>query len=232
MEGSLVAYKVFTNGSTLPASDINNNLMNQSVIVFSNAAARTAAITVPLEGMLSYLEDVNQYQSYNGSAWVPAFGDGFITSNSFTAQSSVNIDNVFTTDYRFYDIYLTFTGTSITTLAAQLRTAGASPTDLTTSTYSTQDVNASGTTLTTSNSGAFPNWNLGAARTTLGYTTFTLANPAVATATLGEARLYDAGFPWIAKGFINSTASAFGGFRLFVSSGNITGTVSVFGRKA
>jgi len=231
MEGSLVAYKVFTNGSVLQASEINTNLMNQAVIVFSNATARTAAITSPLEGMLTYVEDVNRYESYNGSAWVSAFGDTFITSNSFTAQSSVNIDNVFTTDYRFYDIYMTFTGTVVTTLAAQLRTAGVTPTDLTTNTYTTQDVNATGTTLSTSNSGAISSWGLGAARTTLGYTTFTLANPRLATATLGEARLYDSGFPWIAKGFVNSTASAFGGFRLFVASGNITGTVSVFGRK-
>jgi hypothetical protein len=231
MEGSLVAYKVFTNGSVLQASEINTNLMNQAVIVFSNAAARTAAITVPLEGMLSYLEDVNRYESYNGSAWVSAFGDTFITSNSFTAQSSVNIDNVFTTDYRFYDIYMTFTGTVVTTLAAQLRTAGASPADLTTSTYTTQDVNASGSTISTVATTGATSWGLGAARTTLGYTTLTLANPRLATITMGEARGNDNSFPFIAKGFVNSTASAFGGFRLFVASGNITGTVSVFGRK-
>lgn len=70
MEGSLVAYKVFTNGSVLNASEINNNLMNQSVMVFSNSAARTAAITSPLEGMLTWLQDVNRYENYNGSAWV------------------------------------------------------------------------------------------------------------------------------------------------------------------
>ena len=70
MEGSLVAYKVFTNGSVLNASEINENLMQQSTAVFSNAAARTAAITSPVEGQVTYLEDVNSYQSYNGSAWV------------------------------------------------------------------------------------------------------------------------------------------------------------------
>jgi hypothetical protein len=70
MEGSLVAYKVFTNGSVLNASEINENLMRQSVMVFSNAAARTAAITSPVEGMLTWLEDVNRYESYSGTAWV------------------------------------------------------------------------------------------------------------------------------------------------------------------
>jgi hypothetical protein len=67
MEGSLVAYKVFTNGSVLNASEINDNLMNQSVAVFSNAAARSAAITSPVEGQVTYLEDSNSYQYWNGS---------------------------------------------------------------------------------------------------------------------------------------------------------------------
>jgi hypothetical protein len=69
MEGSLVAYKVFSNGSVLNASEINDNLMNQSVMVFSNAAARTAAITSPVEGMLTWLEDVDRYEAYSLGAW-------------------------------------------------------------------------------------------------------------------------------------------------------------------
>ena len=74
MEGSLVAYKVFTNGSVLNASEINDNLMNQSVMVFSNSTARSAALTSPVEGMLTWLEDANRYENYNGSAWVPLGG--------------------------------------------------------------------------------------------------------------------------------------------------------------
>jgi len=71
-----VAYKVFTNGSVLNASEINDNLMNQSVIVFSNAAARTAAITSPVEGQITWLEDVDRYESYSGSAWVQLITPG------------------------------------------------------------------------------------------------------------------------------------------------------------
>jgi hypothetical protein len=78
MEGSLVAYKVFTNGSVLNASEINDNLMNQSVMVFSNATARSAALTAPVEGMLTWLEDLNKYQNYDGSAWVDLGGGGAI----------------------------------------------------------------------------------------------------------------------------------------------------------
>lgn len=64
-----MAYKVFTNGSVLPASDVNDYLMRQSVMVFATAAARAAAITGPTEGMLTWLEDVHQFEYYTGTAW-------------------------------------------------------------------------------------------------------------------------------------------------------------------
>jgi hypothetical protein len=81
MEGSLVAYKVFTNGSTLQASDVNENLMQQVTATFSNAAARNAAITSPVEGQVTYLEDPGSYQYWDSSAWVglvPQSGNAII----------------------------------------------------------------------------------------------------------------------------------------------------------
>jgi hypothetical protein len=84
MEGSLVAYKVFTNGSVLNASEVNDNLMNQAVITFTNSAARASAITSPVEGMVTYLADTDIYQFWNGSAWtnlVSAPGSGNIIIN-------------------------------------------------------------------------------------------------------------------------------------------------------
>lgn len=64
-----MAYKVFANGFPLPASDVNNYLMNQAVITFASAAARSAVLTSPTEGMLTWLEDSNKFQYYSGSAW-------------------------------------------------------------------------------------------------------------------------------------------------------------------
>jgi hypothetical protein len=43
--------------------------MNQSVIVFSNSSTRASALTAPTEGMLTFLEDTNTFQFYNGTAW-------------------------------------------------------------------------------------------------------------------------------------------------------------------
>jgi hypothetical protein len=105
-----VAYKIFTNGSVLQASEINDNLMKQAVAVFSNSAARSAAITSPVEGQLTYLEDANVYNSWNGSSWVSPFigGSTLVGSSSFTAQSTVVLTNSFTSEYQNYAVYANF----------------------------------------------------------------------------------------------------------------------------
>jgi hypothetical protein len=64
-----MAYKIFSNGSVLNASDLNDYLMNQSVMVFSSSATRASALTAPVEGMLTWLQDANRYQYYTGTAW-------------------------------------------------------------------------------------------------------------------------------------------------------------------
>lgn len=65
-----MARKTFQNGYPLPASDLNTYLMDQSVMAFASSSARGTAITTPVEGMLTYLEDSNKFSFYNGSAWI------------------------------------------------------------------------------------------------------------------------------------------------------------------
>ena len=65
-----MAFKTFANGFPLPASDLNNFLMKQSVIVFADEAARTAALSSPTEGMVTYLEDDNELYKWTGASWV------------------------------------------------------------------------------------------------------------------------------------------------------------------
>ena len=65
-----MGYKVFQNGFPLPASDLNNFLMNQSVIVFATSGARGTAIASPVEGMITYIEATGKYEFWNGTAWV------------------------------------------------------------------------------------------------------------------------------------------------------------------
>lgn len=72
--------KLFVDGTILDAVGINTYLMDQTVMRFANAAARTAAFggagePTLAEGMMSYLMDTNSVEVYNGSAWV-AIGGG------------------------------------------------------------------------------------------------------------------------------------------------------------
>ena len=66
--------KVFTAGEILTAADVNTNLMDQAVMVFADSTARTAAIPTPVEGMVTYLEDVGGAQGlevFDGAAFTP-----------------------------------------------------------------------------------------------------------------------------------------------------------------
>lgn len=66
--------KVFVSGEILTASDVNTNLMDQAVMRFASSAARGSAISSPTEGMVSYLDDLNQVQVFDASAWIPVSG--------------------------------------------------------------------------------------------------------------------------------------------------------------
>ena len=64
-------FKTFNTGDVLTASDVNTYLMQQTVMVFADASARSTALGANVaEGMLSYLKDTNAVEVYNGSSWV------------------------------------------------------------------------------------------------------------------------------------------------------------------
>jgi hypothetical protein len=72
-------YKLFVNGNTLSASDLNTYVQQQTVMVFVDSTARTTALSgVVSAGMISYLTGTNSLETYNGSAWV-ANGVGDVT---------------------------------------------------------------------------------------------------------------------------------------------------------
>lgn len=72
-----LGFKTFATGDVLTASDTNGYLM-QGVWVFADAAARTAAVTSPQEGNMSYLKSTDSLEYYSGSAWVAVDTTGVI----------------------------------------------------------------------------------------------------------------------------------------------------------
>jgi hypothetical protein len=72
--------KTFVAGDVLLAQELNDYLMDQSVMNFASEAARSSAIPTPTEGMLALTKDNDEIDYYNGSAWVPALPIGSWTS--------------------------------------------------------------------------------------------------------------------------------------------------------
>lgn len=64
-------FKNFT-ATVLTASDVNNYLMEQSVMSFASTGARDVAVTAPEDGMVAYIRsnDANEgLYTYNGTSW-------------------------------------------------------------------------------------------------------------------------------------------------------------------
>ena len=67
-----MSYKVFANGSPLQASELNLNLMQQAIAVFTDATARDAAIVAPVDVQFAYLTGTSNLTKYTGAAWEDA----------------------------------------------------------------------------------------------------------------------------------------------------------------
>ena len=64
-------FKNFT-ATVLTASDVNNYLMEQSVMSFESTGARDTQITAPEDGMVAYIRSNNSSEglyTYNGTSW-------------------------------------------------------------------------------------------------------------------------------------------------------------------
>jgi hypothetical protein len=103
--------------------------MDQSVMTFAGTAARGSAITTPVEGMVTYLEDSNSLQLYDGSGWTAAGGvssGNAIINGAFEINqrqfTSATANNVFTFDRWRQDV----SGGTVTT-TPQAFTLGAAP---------------------------------------------------------------------------------------------------------
>lgn len=139
-----MAYKVFSNGNTLNASELNTYLMNQSVMTFANAAGRNAALSAPIEGMIAWLDDTNVFTYYNGTTWQNLVGAGAwrdVSANTAISLSdasgtirstgsaiTITIDNVLTNPGQQIDFIqagtgqITFAaGSGVTLLSADSR---------------------------------------------------------------------------------------------------------------
>ena len=92
-----LGFKDFQVGEVLTSSDVDGYLMQQTVMRFADAGARGSALgtasgtAVALaEGMLSYLDDVNQVQVYNGTDWTAAGRIAQVVQTTLTSTVTVS----------------------------------------------------------------------------------------------------------------------------------------------
>jgi hypothetical protein len=84
-------YKLFATGDVLTAAQVNTFLMQQTTMVFADSAARTTALSgVVSEGMLTYLQNTNSLEYYDGSAFQPVSNPGDITGITTGTDSGLS----------------------------------------------------------------------------------------------------------------------------------------------
>jgi len=264
--------KVFTAGEVLAAADVNEFLQDQAVMSFAGTAARGSAIGTAVEGMVSYLEDIDSLsvnngtdwtidrtiqvfagtaargsaipspvegmyahlndtdtlQYYDGSAWADAgasSGVTLINTTSFTSESSVIVNNVFSSTYDFYKVYVQSVGSTGADFFTRLAASGTAATG---ANYSGQLIGAFSTSsnfVSLINQTSFLSGNSGTTRSLF---TIELANPGTSVTTAIKA---NGGIQTIAASNfgVHSLSTAYDGINIFPGSGTITGTISIYG---
>lgn len=227
--------KVFTAGDVLTASDVQNYMMDQSVMYFAGTAARSSAIATPTTGMTTYIgvtgtATIPQIEVYTGSAWQTPYALTQVANVSFSAASSVALDNVFTSTYTNYQAILNITTASATSNHTLAYRAGGSTNNTANYFYGAVAIvfgsatvqgsqNSSATTIvegSRADSGA------------QSITNFYFGAPQAVSRTNSQAFTTDSSVTRQVGTLFNATTQ-FDGFVITPQSGTITGNIRVYG---
>jgi len=234
-------YRTFTAGEVLSASNVQNYLMDQSVMSFAGSAARSSAIGTANfeEGMVSYLQDTNLVEVYNGTNWASVAPSGptpglvqIGTAISFSAVASQSFNDVFSASYRNYKIVASMTCSSDTDLSFRLRVGGSDLSSANSYYYGAYYVGLSSSqafaSINQSNPsnifvGAIGGWN--------GLLDLDVSAPFIAakTAVSGQSGMR---YLLNVAGVTNNNETSYTGFSLIPSAGNISGVVNIYGYNA
>jgi hypothetical protein len=230
-------FRTFTAGEVLTASNVQNYLMDQSVMVFGGSAARSSAIGTANfeEGMVSYLTDTDKVEAYNGTNWVsvaPTTSQGLtlINTTSFSAVASQSINDVFSATYENYKILINTTNSNANgSIAMRMRVSGA---DNTNNEYTRMRLyfDTSNTSAADNGSGGTSSFLVGNLQTTSGsQTSIELSSPFLTERTKHVTLANQTLNGFILSGTTTVTTSYTGFTILPITAVSMTGTVSVYG---
>jgi hypothetical protein len=199
-----------------------------AVRTFADAAARTAAIPSPTEGIVTYLNDIDRYDTYNGSSHVPMGGLTLVKAQTIgSAVTSITVNDAFSADYDNYKILISGgVGSTTGTLRLQL---GASTTGY--NYIRNMYAFAGGAqTLNTVQTGTIFDF-VGNSRVTGSQVNIDLLNPFIAMYTY----IYASSIQTSTAGYVlgsHQVDSSFTSFTISHSLGTMTGgTINVYGYK-
>jgi hypothetical protein len=231
-------FRTFTAGEVLTASNVQNYLMDQSVMVFGGSAARSSAIGTANfeEGMVSYLTDTDKVEAYNGTNWVsvaPTTTQGLtlINTTSFSAVASQSFNDVFSATYDYYRVLINLVASTSANINFRFRVGG---TDNTAVGYLSSTVFAR-TNVTESFQSSNGQQNLyliGVNTANKASIVMDIGRPFVAELTriTTAVGMQDATEVYHGSGgLLHNVSSSFDGFSIFPSTGTISGSVSIYG---
>lgn len=222
----------FTAGEVLAAADLNDTFASKlatTVTTKGDLITRTnsapARLGVGTDGQVLTAASGET----TGLKWGGAPGLVHIATESFSAVSSVSINNCFSATYENYMITVTAVGSTTLNLNMRLRASG---TDAATN-YNRQRLSAVDASVAASRSASATEFFLGQYTTNRSATKthFYVPFSAVPTVFMGEhafSNAYTTPELWLNYGN-HSTATSYDGFSLLASTGNITGTVRIYG---
>jgi hypothetical protein len=235
-------FKTFTAGSVLTASDVQNYLQDQAVMVFGGTAARSSAIGTANfeEGMLTYLTDVDKLQVYTGSSFQDVYppaatsqGMTLINTTSFSGVTQQIVPNVFSTTYTNYRILVNITSSAATFTNLQFR-YGSSSTPNSNTNYNNKGLFVDATVSALDQAGA--------GKISFGYLNFPPAansgsrvavmdvfNPFETLQTLSIGFGYDTSDRYCTQMVRFDQTTSFTDFVILPASSNITGSISIYG---
>jgi hypothetical protein len=153
-----------------------------------------------------------------------------INTTTFTTQSAVNFNNVFSSSYNYYRILLDHTGSTSANIQLRMRNAG---TDNSTSNYASQYVDATSTSVTGARSSAQSLFAFGAAVTSGAWQVLDVMNPFLASPTLFHVNAaFAVTLPVLTiYAGAHNVSSSFDGISFFPNAGTFTGTIRIYGYK-
>ncbi|WP_395772742.1 hypothetical protein [Arenimonas sp.] len=212
--------------------------------VYTNESTRSAAIPTPTTGMVTYVGDtgtespsstIPQLEAYTGAAWQNLGGMTLLSKVDFTTGTSFQVNNVFTSAYKNYEILLTLEDVSATGSVTFQLASGGTVNGSNNYTYAGRGFISSNAASDVWSTGLNSSFQIGyVVKNTIGLQSsrITLYNPQLTKYTTMTAQTVSSqadtqNYGFAIGGMMNVT-TAYDGIRVN-SSGNSVGTLQIYG---